>query len=296
MLFAFVPFHWLRSINHLHLNALYVVPLVIMVAVWIYKEELALFDCKGSKRSLFNFRGSKVVTAVIVCAVTAVTQAYFAFFGCFFLLVSGASAAIARRTIRPLLTSVVFVALIGALLTAALSPRFLYNYHHGSNAKVAKRLPAEAEIFGLKLIQLLLPVPRHRIDSLAEVAATYRKEPTPLVNENVTAALGLVGSIGFLILLWMVLFRTVSDVENRTDRLSKTLDILAGMNLAGFLYGTIGGFSSLFAFAISPQVRAVNRISVFIAFFAFGAIACVLDRIKGRLGQGLRGKATAVFL
>ncbi len=296
ILFTFVPFHWIRSVNHLNLNALYVIPLVVMVAVWVYREEIALLDWGIHKRPHFSFRGGKAVAAALICATIGITKPYFAFFGCFFLLVSGVCASTARRTIRPVLTALFLVAVVSASLTAVLAPGFIYNYRHGGNPEAAKRLPAETEIFGLKLIQLLLPVPGHRIHSVADVTAKYGGEPTPLVNENKIAALGAVGGIGFIILLWRILFSGAANAGLGTDSSRRVFDILARMNMAGFLYGTIGGFAALFAFMISPQLRAVNRISVYLAFFSFGAIAGVLDLTGRRLGSGRRGKAAFAII
>lgn len=291
ILFAFVPYHWLRSVGHLHLNAIYVIPLMTMVAVWIYREEIALVEQGADRRLHFSFKCGKAGAAGIICAATGATQGYFAFFGCFFLLVSGVCAATERRTIKPLLTALALVAIVSAVLMAALSPRFICNYRHGANPEVAERHPAEVEICGLRITQMLLPIPGHRIKRLASVTAQYQMPPRPVVNENFMAALGLVGGIGFLILLWRILFRRKSYPAGRTNGFAKVLDILGVMNMAGLLYATIGGFAGLFALTISPQLRAMNRISIYLAFFAFGAIAGVLDLTRQRLGSGRRSKA-----
>jgi phosphoglycerol transferase len=51
-----------------------------------------------------------------------------------------------------------------------------------------------------------------------------------------------------------------------------------------FLIGTVGGLSTIIAELVTPQIRAWNRISIFIAFFAFIAVAVGLDALGRRLG------------
>ena len=50
--------------------------------------------------------------------------------------------------------------------------------------------------------------------------------------------------------------------------------------VAGILLATIGGFGSLFALLVSPDIRAYNRITGFLAFFALVAVGIALDRFS----------------
>src|SRR5690606_17161453 len=49
------------------------------------------------------------------------------------------------------------------------------------------------------------------------------------------------------------------------------------LNISAVLLATIGGFGSIFALLISPQIRAYNRISVYIAFISLFALAVLID-------------------
>ena len=57
---------------------------------------------------------------------------------------------------------------------------------------------------------------------------------------------------------------------------------LSIFSMAGLLLGTMGGFGALVAFFGLPQVRAYNRISVFLCFFALLALALWLDGMVRR--------------
>jgi phosphoglycerol transferase len=68
------------------------------------------------------------------------------------------------------------------------------------------------------------------------------------------------------------------------------LSHLSVLNISAVLLGTIGGFGALFALLISPQIRAYNRISVYIAFFAFFTVVLLLHRARQKFfrARGLR--------
>jgi hypothetical protein len=56
-----------------------------------------------------------------------------------------------------------------------------------------------------------------------------------------------------------------------------------GLVLA-ILIGTLGGISTVIAYVVTPQLRAWNRISIFIAFFSLLAVAIGLAALGRRLG------------
>ena len=60
-----------------------------------------------------------------------------------------------------------FIGLIFASEVANFAPSLLYLHHHGANPEGMTRQPAEAEIYGLKLVQMLLPTTDHRLPWLA---------------------------------------------------------------------------------------------------------------------------------
>ncbi|HJT78580.1 MAG TPA: hypothetical protein VJ739_15350, partial [Gemmataceae bacterium] len=169
------------------------------------------------------------------------------------------------------------IAVITAGVVVSVSPTLLYQHQHGKNPEVAHRAPEGAEVFGLKVIQMLLPINRHRLASLAYARAVYSNSPTtPLITENEFATLGVAGSVGFLVLVGCLLRR-------RSGVTPSLLDSLSLLNVFGVLLATVGGFGSLFSFFVSPLIRAYNRISVFLAFLALAAVAVLLQALLRRL-------------
>ncbi|MCC6275241.1 MAG: hypothetical protein IT569_05260, partial [Leptospiraceae bacterium] len=96
----------------------------------------------------------------------------------------------------------------------------------------------------------------------------------PNLTENWTSTLGMTGAFGLSLLL-LALF-----MDLRKKQFVKNLSKL---NLAALLIGTIGGFGSMFALLISPSIRALNRISVFISAFAFICVAYLVSGLSRRM-------------
>jgi phosphoglycerol transferase len=178
----------------------------------------------------------------------------------------------------PLLTSLALILIIFVIILFNQFPTILYQHQNGVNIEASVRLPSETELYGLKLIQLLLPISGHRIPEFAEIARYY-DSTAPLVNENSIASLGIIGSLGFLLLIGFIFIRNC-HMASRWDNDLSILNELSVLNLSAVLFATIGGFSSLTAYFALAQFRCVNRISIFIAFFSIFAILISLNYIS----------------
>jgi phosphoglycerol transferase len=176
------------------------------------------------------------------------------------------------QKLRPLATAVILVGITGTTVAINLSPSLIYKYRHGE-ATSMQRNPAGAEVFALKLSQLLLPITGHRVPTLNAIKKFHNQNT--LVTENDAAALGFIGTLGFLALL-VQLLRGKEIVAGTRSRL---LHDLSRLNIFAVLLGTAGGFGFIFAVLISSGIRCYNRISVFIAFFSLMAIGIGIERI-----------------
>jgi phosphoglycerol transferase len=275
-LYAFLPGHLARGESHLFLSAYFLVPPAIGVA-------LALERWPGPPAGGgLPFSRRAVAFALILCVLLGSAGAYYAFFSCFFFGVAGCLASLRTRRLLPLLAALVLVLGVGASVLVNLAPSLRHWSENGRNPEVAVRGAGQAEVYGLKLAQLLLPVRQHRLDALASLRERYRA--APLVNENDFATLGGVMGAGFLGLLLLVLAgRRPSD--------DPLLDGAARLNLAGTLLGTIGGFGSLVALFFLPQIRCYNRVSVFLAFFSLIGLLVATRPLRRRLVASAGGRA-----
>lgn len=287
ILFTFLPYHWLRGEGHLFLAAYYLVPLSILVAMWIYLGQLSGTPPRAFPTEYENGR-RKLCLSVIVCGLQSSAGIYYAFFTSFLFVIATLAACWRRRTLRPCLATGLLLATTVAGIVANTAPSLIYWHRHGTNPEVAVRSPVETEMFSLKLAPLLLPVQRHVLPSLASLRARYDESST-FLNETASGTLGTVGGIGFLALLAWTLF-----IRGHTRH--PLVEGLATMNLALVLLATTGGFGMLFSLLVSPQIRAYNRASVFIAFFALSAVALALTRLEGRCSSRLHRRAYGCLL
>jgi phosphoglycerol transferase len=265
LLFAFLPYHFFRS-YHLFLAAYYVLPLMILVVLWVCSGMSCLVHFEANRRwPRLELRSFKSVFSIAVCIMVGSCGLYYPFFSCFFLLIAGLIAWLHRKNVSALVAPSILIGIVFITVLINHLPLIIYQHSHGS-AALGLRSVADAEIMGLKITQLLLPIGGHRLEPLG--ALKYRYNLGPLVNENDTASLGLIGSIGFLILIVRLFKRNV-------DR--PLIDHISLLNLSAVLLATIGGFGVLFALLVSPQIRAYNRISVFIGFLSLIAVTQMVD-------------------
>ena len=282
LLFAFIPYHFLRGEGHIAYSAYFLIPLIVLVMFWVFEDDFLLDQFKKtSSGPLLRVLNRRNIFSIIICIAVACAAIYYAFFSCFLLLVAGVCAAITKRRWTHLLNSLVLVGVIFLWVLAQNIPTFIYQHANGTNFEVVRRVPQESEAMGLKIIQLLLPINGHRIPIFAHFADKYLRT-APLVNENMCAALGIIGSIGFIILIIWLFYRLLRRDSTSHHETLKRLNQISALNLAAVLLGTIGGFGAVFAFLISPEIRGWNRISVFIAFFAITTIVLLIDFLVQR--------------
>jgi len=282
LLYSFVPYHFLRGIGHLTLAAYYMIPAIVMVILWVSMSSpdrlISLVEIRAGTKRL----NRKSLMMVVICLLISSSFIYYPFFSCFFLLIAGIINYISNNNKYSLLNSFILISIIifGVLVNA--SPSIIYMYENGKNPEVAMRSPIESEIYGLKIAQLLMPISGHRISWLATVPNYYNKA-APLVNENQMASLGLIGSLGFLMLIVWILCLVCNGINLKEYYVLNNLSIF---NLYGLLLATVGGFGTVFAGLVLPEIRCYNRISIFIAFFSLFAVVLLLDMLSKRYVRG----------
>jgi hypothetical protein len=83
--------------------------------------------------------------------------------------------------------------------------------------------------------------------------------------------------------LWSALF----GGRYHSSRLTWAAGVLT---IFGTLLATIGGFGAIFNLLVAPDIRAYNRIIVFLAFFSFFVLAAYLDAAVDKLRDALLGR------
>ncbi len=276
LLYAFLPYHFLRGEQHLALASYYLVPLTVLLCFWAAETE-TLFPFATGKGRFPVLCTNRGIASLVISVLVGCGGVYYAAFGVFFL---AAGCLFRRPGLKSWFPSGILAGVIMLTVAANLVPTWMYRFQHGANPEAIPRSAGDAETFGLKIIQLLLPVLHHRLEPFASFASYYAAQ-APLFNENVTSSLGLIASAGFLLLLaWHFGFRLKTGNDAALNELSQ-------LNICGVLLATVGSFGSLLAFGISPLIRCYNRISIYIAFFSFLAVALVFQKLRSKISNSL---------
>jgi len=259
VLYALLPYHFLRGEGHLFLSTYYAVPAgAYLAAVVLSGERLRLAAVIG--------------LAILVGAASG--SFYYAAFTVVLVVLAMLLRFLGTRDRGALLAGGLVVAAILGVALVQLAPTLVYRAANGTNEEVAQRHTFESEVYSLKLTQLVLPLDAHRIDPVARVKERYTKKFPPL--DANAATLGIVGTVGLVWLFGVVLGALVGR------RASPSHLTLATLALVSFLLATVGGAGTLFG-AVFPQIRAWNRLSIFLAFFALAAVALGLTALGRRL-------------
>ena len=282
LLFTFVPFHLGRGIGHINLQTVFLVPLAMLMVYWVFEDEFMVNQFKRATRhNLAPIFHWKNVLSVIFCIAIASTFFYNPFFSCIFLCFAGVASAVVLKRYTPVFNVLILAGLMLLIVVLYNITSLIHILEYGWNSEVIIRGPQESEVYGLKIIQLLIPATGHQVPFFASIANQYAST-APLVNENRLAALGIIGSLGFVFLIIWVFYRLFSRVAATGNELAMKLDQLSGLNLVALLLATVGGFGTIFSYLIVPWIRSYNRISVFIAFFAMTAVILFIDLLVRR--------------
>lgn len=270
MVYAVLPAAFIRNVAHISLTY-YSVPLLAAYCV-----QLAVGD--GTAREGRPF----FLLAMVAALAQGFNYIYFSFFACFILLVAGGIGGVAVRSFVPLLRAISIVAVISVAAFVNLWPSFSSWERNGKPPDMSYKVALEAEVYGLKLRRMLVPSEANALRPLAGWAKKDREAQFPNENENEAARLGPFAAVGFLVALgWLVWPRRRAAYEN--EQLA-VVNSATKLLLVSFLVTTVGGFGAVFNTLVLQDIRAYNRFSIFIAFFAV-VVLCMLFAEWSRVVQ-----------
>ena len=269
-LFAICPYHYFRFMFHINLCGYHVVPLMLIMVLYA----AGLYDEHDNKKRRL---------LMIFCAVTSgFGSPYYVFFYCMAAVIAALyyifNGCIAeKRKFKECIVGMVFrswpavLTVFCALLGRV--PSFIYNLQNGAGGLV-ERQPIESEIYSLKLILMLAPA------GFSPFAPAYIKDYIincghDFVNENQCAALGIIGSAGFVFMMAFLVYHFFGKKEE-----NRLIAFSSGLALSLFLICTSGSVGAIFNWVVTPQFRNYNRVSIFIYGLVALFLAHVLERLK----------------
>jgi phosphoglycerol transferase len=272
-LYTFLPFHFIRGETHLAYSAYYAVPLIIPSIL-----SLAMG---------IAFTPQRRWTAVLGFVLTGFSNPYYTAFAAFFVCLAAIAASLWHCDRRAIKTAGALLLVLFVAFCLQMIPNLVHTSRLGRNPVPPVRYRYEGDLYGLRLTQMLLPVPGHRIPALAEFRSQFELHGI-MINENESSALGIVGSIGVLYLLFRGLLRRPSTEpphlattahQSAPHSSAKILDLLSVFMLAGVLLAAVGGLGPTANYLGFTALRSYNRISVFLGFFSLLAMGMLVERL-----------------
>lgn len=270
VLYAFLPFALLRNVAHLNL-VYYIVPLLCLLAVVILNRG-------GGVR---NTRQA-IIVGLLACVLQGFNYIYYSFFAVLIFFISAIFAWDKSKGIKQLRLPLASIILILLSTAINLTPWLISKSVHGSPPEMAYKNTAEAEIYGAKIRKMLAPHPNNLIKPLAKYASKDIQSNFPNENENVTVRLGFFGAAGLLLSILFVLRRRA---HASSDDVILSVSSLCVVTL---LFIVVGGFGAVINLITVPDIRAYNRFSVFLSFFAMTVFGLWIHSLGNKCDK-LRG-------
>lgn len=270
VLYAVLPYAFQHNTGHLPL-VYHFVPLIALLCLRI--AEGAQADRGRGERALL----------LVACGLQGLSYIYYSFFSCGLLLLAGAIGWVGTKRWQGPRLALTAVAVLFLCSAASLAPSFWYWWKHGTNLEIRYKTAAEAEVYGLRIRQMLTPISDHPIGLFRRAAEEVEKE-FPADGENASTRLGSVGSIGLLLLLGF----SIAAIAGGFAEARAALGPAAALTLGTVLLAHPGGFGTLFSAFVVPDIRAYGRIVVFVAFFSFFAVGTVLDKLRATVASRRR--------
>lgn len=294
VIFAVAPYHYFRGVGHLLLSAYYMVPCSVLVALWVYRGA-PLLPTRSRRRSMWLT--SSLIAAI--CVLLGGTGTYYAVFACVMIAGLGVIGALKHGSWRVGGIAAASFVLIVLSVVANQSGTLAYHKEHGPNPVAGNRGPEESEIYGLRVVQLVLPLPNHRVEAFRNVVRRYQQSSSQVNGESMIP-LGTLASVGFVgSVILAALMLGVPGITQRFARL-EALRPLVLLVVALLLIGTASGFAVIFNYAVDPSIRAWARTSIVIAFLSIAllVLACtfIVERMRRRRASTVVALALSAVL
>jgi phosphoglycerol transferase len=263
-LFATAPTTFLRNVTHFNLHTAFV-PFPTALATLVASGRVQAL----SRRSF-----------LAVAAGTAVAGLGYVYWPFIHAITLGAALGIAwlvgQRTAIP--RGLVALAIVAAAGTANLAPTLASWARDGRPATLDYKSPGEADVFGLRIRDLVMPSSHSIVPPLAALGRGIERIDWPLPGESRLAKLGLVATAGFLLTIAVLLGWSPAVAPP----LRPVVRGAASLVLVLLLVAVPGGFGSIFNALVTPQFRCYNRVVAPLAFLSLVAVVACVERLVER--------------
>jgi hypothetical protein len=288
-LFAIAPYHFARGESHLWLASYFAIPLGLGLLVLMFRRE-RLWARGSAANPVLAWVFSPATRTTVWIALLATSSSYYAVFFLILLAFTGVVLLIRDRNWRTFGAAVAAGVATVVVMLVNMLPDLAFGWQNGANAGGLARSRSEAEIYALKLSQLLLPWPEHRVDFLRQIRERY-DAIYPLVSER--PALGIIAACG---LIAAFIFLAVNGLLKRAGTITaprwSIVAALSSLTFVAFLFASVGGLATFISF-FTASLRGWNRMSIVIAMLSLAVVGLLLDLLIGYLAARRSWKAAA---
>ncbi len=259
--------------GHLFLFPLYPVALGVYLAVLASSGPTEGPGARGPARCTRRWRTRDLMVPGAAILVVAMSSVYYATFTVLLVVSLGSLAAVRAGSWRRLLVPLVVVGALGSAMALTLLPDAVARMD-APTAGGFNRSVQDSDRYGMRIAQMLLPMPSTQIPLVGAVAdRAYWTESTG----DFGVSIGPIAVAGLAVIAWNVL-RRLGRPRDEADRVLGRLAVLVG---SAILLATVGGGGLLLAAVGFTQTRVWSRMAAFVGFAALAGLALVVQRRFG---------------
>lgn len=294
--FAIAPYHFQRGEAHLWLASYYAVPLGAGFLVMVLAGK-SIWGFGKSGNRVLRVVLSPTTRTMLFLTLLASSSTYYGLFFIVLMLISSIAKFVATREKRPTLEGIFSAIFTAFVMLLNMLPDFIFRLANGPNPSGLARSASEVEYYGIKLTQLLLPWPGHRVPFLSEIRNLYDSS-YPLPGEN--PALGLLGALGLTISLIFSAFAIAGFLRGRSLKSFEQkaffgISSLSFLIFVSLIFSLTGGLSTVASFFTS-SLRGWNRMSIMILLFSLAVLGLCIEFVLRKLRRGKRPYPLIVLL
>jgi hypothetical protein len=300
LIMAFTNFR-MTQLYYSFLPNYFMVPLGLVPVYWIISgrfDDIQIREGGALRRIMSLIRSNIFIIGIIIIALLAVSDGYYAFFE--LLLIGFAfihSIIVRSRGSFDFVVPLFYAAVIVSIALILAMPLKEYEKSHpdeyapsGFVDPALIKHPFEAEVYSSTLKMMISPQPDHRIPFFADLGREIIKsndEARAFKNGRTMVPLGSVGSVLFIVALILVSMPSSQNrlmgglVTSGAHQSVRTFNAFLSVSVFVFLCSIFGGVGTIIAL-VFPTIRAYDRFPLFLIFTLFAAAAYVASLLLQR--------------
>lgn len=252
LIFAFARYAYAHGAHHITCTYYWHISLCLLVCRWMFLEEGGI-----------KIRDWKFIFALAVAFVTGVQNPYYTNMFAQFVLIAGLVRCWRARDWRAGIPAAGIIGTAAASFLLMNMGMFVYHLRFGPNQGAVDRTYRWLEIYGLKLVDMVMPPPDHRFPLFAlwersHIYSTDLRNPNILLSPGELPPTAYLGLVALAILVWLVIVSLRRAVQR------EKLPLEAWMFLWIYVYSDVGGINGVIGTLGFLLFRATTRYSIWI--------------------------------